>query len=271
MSEENGRGLALVTGASMGIGAAYAERLARRGYDPVLVARDGAKLTELAARIEAETGQRSEILPADLTDPAALAAIEARLRTDRRFTLLVNNAGIAVFGTMTAADPDAVARMIDLNVGALTRLTLAVLPGFVERKAGTIIQIASVVPLVPERFPGLYGSTKAFVLHFSQSLQAELAGTGVRVQAVLPGATATEIWDKGGTPLTSLPPDIVMPTGAMVDAALAGLDAGESVTIPSLSDMADWEAYAAARLKLAPNLSRSQPASRYLVAVTEAA
>ena len=112
----------------------------------------------------------------------------------------------------------------------------------------------------------MYGGTKAFVLAFSQSLRHELADKGVRVQVVLPGATATEFWSAAGTPLEHLPREMVMPAEEMVDAALAGLDAGEFATVPALPDVADWDAFEAARLALRPGLSRAVPASRYGIA-----
>jgi short-subunit dehydrogenase len=129
-------------------------------------------------------------------------------------------------------------RMIALNVEALTRLTYASMPSFVNRGAGTIINIASIVAIAPEILNGVYGGTKAFVLAFSQSLRQELADTGVKVQVVLPGATATDFWRKSGRPLEQLPQQIVMSAEDMVDAALAGLDQGEFVTIPALKDAA---------------------------------
>jgi short-subunit dehydrogenase len=153
--------------------------------------------------------------------------------------------------------------MISLNVRALTRLTYAAVPGFIARGGGTIINMASIVGIAPEILNGVYGGTKAFVLAFSLSLHKELAEQNIRVQAVLPGATATEFWDLAGVPVSNLPSAIVMKADAMVDAAFAGLDQGELVTIPSLPDIADWQAYEAARQKLMPNLSRSTPAMRY--------
>ena len=154
-------------------------------------------------------------------------------------------------------------RMIHLNVGVLTRLAYAAAPAFVARGRGTIINIASIVALAPELLNGVYGGSKAFVLAFSQSLQHELADKGVRVQAVLPGATATDFWDVAGTPVAHLPSDIVMPVHALVDAAMAGLAQGELVTIPSLPEQSDWTAFEQARKALAPKLSRSMPAARY--------
>lgn len=271
MADTKARGVALVTGASTGIGAVYARRLAARGYDLLLVARDLARLEALAAEITAATGRAVEVQRADLTDKADLAAVEARLRADPAFTLLVNNAGFTVRGAIESVDPERIQAMIDLNVVAVTRLALAAASGFVARGAGTIINIGSVVPFIPESFPGVYGSTKAFVLHFSQSLDVELRAKGVRVQAVLPGATATEIWDRAGIGLATLPPEIVMPVDAMVDAAFEGFDRGELVTIPALPDIADWEALETARLALAPNLSNREVAPRLRQAASAAA
>ena len=142
-------GTAVVTGASSGIGAVYADRLARRGYDLVLVARDAARLTALADRLARETGVRTEVLQADLTNPADRARVEQRLQSDASITLLLNNAGMAVSGTFLESDIDAVERMIALNVVAPTRLAAAVAKGFAARKAGTLINIASVLALVP--------------------------------------------------------------------------------------------------------------------------
>ena len=256
-------GTALITGASSGIGAVYADRLARRGYDLVLVARDGARLQTLAERLSREAGVYAEVLTADLTERADLARVQERLQRDAQINLLVNNAGMAVSGTLLDADLDAVERMIALNVVAPTRLAAAAARGFAARKAGTLINIASVLALVPEMFSGTYSGTKAYVLALSRSLQAELGSLGVRVQAVLPGATRTEIWDRAGTPIGHLPQNMLMDVDAMVDAALAGLDQGEAVTIPSLEAVHEWNALEDARRALGPFLSLRQPASRY--------
>ncbi len=259
-------GTAVVTGASSGIGAVYADRLARRGYDLVLVARDAARLTALAERLARETGVHTEVLQADLTNPADRARVEQRLQSDASITLLLNNAGMAVSGTFLESDINAVERMIALNVVAPTRLAAAVAKGFAARKAGTLINIASVLALVPEMFSGTYSGTKAYVLNLSKSLQAELGRHGVRVQAVLPGATRTEIWDRAGTPIAHLPQEMLMDVDTMVDAALAGLDQGEEVTIPSLEAVHEWTALEDARRALGPFLSLRDPARRYLAA-----
>jgi short-subunit dehydrogenase len=257
------RGTALITGASAGIGALYADRLARRGYDLKLVARTRERLDLLAQRLVEQTGRHVEVLVADLGDRAGLALVEQQLRTDERISLLVNNAGVGATAPLLESDVDAMTHMIELNVIALTRLAYAAAPGFVARRQGTIINIASIVGIAPEILNGVYGGTKAFVLAFSQSLQHELADTGIRIQAVVPGAIATDFWAAAGTPVEALPSQIVMQAEDLVDAALAGLDQGELFTIPSLPELEDWQAYEAARQKLLPNLSRQEVAARY--------
>ena len=256
-------GTALITGASSGIGAIYAERLARRGYDLVLVARSRERLQRLAQRLSEQSGRRVEVLVADLNDKADLARVEQLLRSDSRISLLVNNAGVGATAPLLDSDVEQMTRMIELNVTALTRLTYAAVPGFVARQGGTIINIASIVGIAPELLNGVYGGTKAFVLAFSQSLQHELKDSKLRIQVVLPGAIATDFWEGAGTPVDHLPGAIVMQAQDLVDAALAGLDQGEPITLPSLPEMADWQAYQAARQQLLPNLSRQVPAPRY--------
>jgi short-subunit dehydrogenase len=259
-------GKALITGASSGIGAVYADRLAARGYDLILVARNREHLNGLADRITTRTGRSVEVLVADLNEPAELAAVEEKLKQDASVTLLVNNAGIGTHTPLLASDVGQMTRMIELNVIALTRLTYAVVPGYVARGRGAIVNIASIVAISPETLNGVYGGSKAFVLAFSQSLQHELADKGVQVQAVLPGATATEFWAKGGLPVENLPPSIVMSAEDLVDAALLGFDRKESVTIPSLHSVEDWDRYEADRRVMAAHLSNSAPAHRYLAA-----
>ena len=257
------KGTALITGASSGIGAVYADRLAKRGYDLILVARNQGRLDSLAKRLRTETSRSVETIAADLNDKADLAKIAATLQTNAGITLLVNNAGVGAAAPLLSSDIEKMDEMIRLNVGALTRLSYAAAPGFVARGGGTIINIASIVAISPETLNGVYGGSKAFVLAFSQSLQHELAAKGVRVQAVLPGATATEFWDVAGLPVHNLPAAIVMSAANLVDAALAGLDQGETVTIPSLPDKAEWDAFDAARRTMSGKISSSVPASRY--------
>ena len=262
MSQLN-KGIAVITGASSGIGAVYADRLARRGHDLLLIARRHDRLQQLAAEIAGRTGRKVEVLAADLGAPADLARVERVLRDDPRITVLVNNAGVAAVTPLLDANVDDMSRMIALNVDALMRLTYAVVPAFVRRGLGTIINIASIVAVAPELLNGVYGGTKAFVLAFSQSLRKELADKGVRVQVVLPGATATDLWSIAGRPVEQLPKEIVMSVDDLVDAALAGLDQGEFVTLPALPQVEQWDAYEGARQALMPNLSRATPADRY--------
>jgi short-subunit dehydrogenase len=254
-------GAALITGASSGIGATYADRLAQRGYDLVLVARDQARMQETARRLRDQTGVAIDIMPADLTDAADLRAIEARLRQDSRIGLLVNNAGAAGQAGFAEPDLDALDSLIRLNVTAVTRLAGAVVPRFLAAAGGAIVNISSVLAVAPEVFPGIYPATKAFVLTFSQALQGELGGRGVYVQAVLPAATRTEIWERSGRDIATIPG--VMDVGELVDAALVGFDRREAITIPSLPDFAQWEAFSAARHAMLPNFRQVHAAERY--------
>ena len=252
----------LLTGASDGIGAVYADRLAKRGHDLILVARRADKLAALADQLRGDTGVAVDVIAADLANPDDLARIEARLRDDDAVTGLINNAGIAGETTLVDADPAYLTGMIDLNILAVTRLSAAIAPRLAAKGAGTLVNITSITALMPGGFTAVYPASKAYVLAFTEALQVELGSKGVRVQAVLPGITRTPIW--GEAQLANIPADMVMDVGDMVDAALTGLDNGEVITIPALPDQADYDAYIAARDALRPNLSRSQPAARYL-------
>lgn len=263
MNSVQSQGTALVTGASSGIGAVYAQRLASRGFDLLLVARDQQRLEEAASKLRDAHGVQVEVLKADLTQKDDVLKLEQRLRSDSSISLLLNNAGVAADGLLANADTDQLERMIQLNVTAVTRLASAAAASFAKAGRGTIINIASVVALFPERFNATYSASKAYVLSLTQSLNAELEGTGVKVQAVLPGVTRTEIWERSGIDASQIPAEMVMEATEMVDAALSGLDQGELVTIPSLPDASDWEAFVVARHVMAPNLSKSQAAARY--------
>lgn len=251
----------LITGASTGIGAAYAERFARRGHDLVLVARDAARMEALSARLRQETGVAIKIIEADLTQPAELARVEARLREDAHIGILVNNAGTAIGGSFIEQGTDDVARLVALNTTALLRLASAIAPRLAKAGEGAIVNIGSVVGLAPEFGMTVYGATKAFVLFLSQGLSIELGPKGVYVQAVLPAVTRTEIWERAGADVNTL--SNVMEVGDLVDAALVGFDQREPVTIPPLPDAGQWDALQGARQAMLPNFGNAHPAERY--------
>jgi len=255
----------LITGASTGIGATYADRFARRGHDLVLVARDRNRMEALAGRLKQETGVAIDIIQADLTQAAELAVVEARLRDDARVGILVNNAGTALGGSFIEQSTDDVTRLVALNTTALLRLASAVAPRFAQAGEGAIINIGSVVGLAPEFGMTVYGATKAFVLFLSQGLSFELGPKGVYVQAVLPAATRTEIWEHAGADVNTMTG--VMEVDELVDAALVGFDRRETVTIPPLPDVEQWNAYQSARQAMLPNTSQNHAAERYRTTV----
>ncbi|MCR5857471.1 SDR family oxidoreductase [Mesorhizobium sp. J428] len=259
-------GLAVVTGASTGIGAIYADRLAKRGYDLLLVARDKARLEALSQRLNAETGRKVDVAIVDLTDPAQLTALAARIEDEPDLTLLVNNAGMSADGNLLTGSSEEWARVIALNVTAPTLLSGAAGRALVKRGKGAIVNLASVVALAPESFEGVYSGTKAYILNLSIALARDLGKSCARVQAVLPGVTRTEIWERSGKDLNAFPSDWVMEAGDLVDAALVGFDAGETITIPPLADEDAFEAAQAARVALLPGLSRAEVAPRYRTA-----
>lgn len=251
----------LITGASSGIGATYAERFARRGHDLVLVARDKARLNALAARLRQNSGVAVDVLQADLTQPADLASVETRLTGDSSIGILINNAGMAQSGSFVQQTAEGIDRLIALNTTALTRLAAAVAPRFAQSGTGAIVNIGSVVGFAPEMGMSIYGATKAFVLFLSQGLHLELSPQGVYVQAVLPAATRTEIWERAGMDVNTLPE--VMEVGELVDAALVGFDRRELVTIPPLSDAARWDSLESARQGVFAGLHQAHAAERY--------
>jgi short-subunit dehydrogenase len=264
MSTPSPKGVALITGASAGIGAIYADRLAKRGHDLILVARNEQRLNTTAERLRAETGVQVTPLPADLNDKAGLAKIEAVLRDDPSIAMLVNNAGVGSVASILQADVDKMEAMIDLNITALTRLTYAAAPAFVARGKGIIINISSVVGIAVENLNGVYSASKSYVLSFGHSLQKDLVEKGVRIQTVLPGATATEFWDVAGY-APQKTSEITMRAEDLVDAALAGLDAGELVTIPGLHETQAWTRWEQERRAMAPKFRNPKPAPRYHV------
>jgi short-subunit dehydrogenase len=260
-NKEHTMSTALITGASSGIGAIYADRLARRGFDLVLVARNEDRLEKVAATLRAETGRSIATEIADLGAHQDVQRIEHLVASNDDISILVNNAGVGSTSALVDSDVEDMERMIAVNVTALTRLTYAFVPAAVRRGEGTVINIGSVVGIAPEFLNGVYGATKAYVLALTQSLHSELADSGVQVQAVLPNATATGFWSAAGSPLGD--PSAVMSAEDLVDAALIDLDQHEPVSIPPLHDEDQWKSYDAARDVLKAHFGASTPAPRY--------
>lgn len=252
---------ALITGASSGIGTVYARRLAARNHDLVLVARATDRLNTLADELRTAHGVTIEVITADLTDTAQLNFVAERLRADPPIDILVNNAGAGLSGGFADANPVALENLLRLNSLAPTLLTTAVLGGMLKRGHGSIVNIASALALLPEYAHGIYAATKSYVLTMSQSLNAEVGQQGIYVQAVLPAATRTEIYERSGGDISKVPD--VMEVDDLVDAALIGFDRKELVTLPPVPDASDWDAFEQARMVLARGFMNAKPAERY--------
>jgi len=236
------RPLAFITGASVGLGKAFAERLAQDGYDLALVARDGAKLEQLAGRLQTQHGIQAEVIVADLSRSAALPALEGRLRDSEALELLINNAGFGGYMPFVELDPDKAEELINVQVLTVTRLTRAALPGMLRRGHGSVINVSSRLafsgPVTGERLPkrATYAGTKAFINTFTQVLSHELEGTGVRVQALCPGVVRTEFHLRAGADPDRFPAEIVARPEDVVQASLAGLRLGEVICLPGMED-----------------------------------
>ncbi len=223
---------ALVTGASAGIGAAYAERLAREQYDLVVVARSRDRLDALAKRLVDSRAIEVEVLAADLTRADQLSIVEERLASDPTFDLLVNNAGFGTFGPFAELDVAHEEEEIRLNVIALMRLTRAVLPGMLKRGQGAVINVSSMAGLAPLPLNATYGATKAFVNSFTEAIHEEIAGSGVKLQVLQPGFTRTEFQERAGISSSSVPDFAWMDASAVVDASIEALRRGDLVCVP---------------------------------------
>lgn len=226
------RRLAVVTGASAGIGQAFAERLAREAWDLVLVARRRDRLDELAAQLRAAHARRVEVLVADLTAPEGLRAVEARIAEEPTLELLVNNAGFGTSGPFAELDRDGEEQELRLNVVALLRLTHAALEGFRARGHGSVVNVSSLAGFQPAPYNATYAASKAFVNSFTQAISEELRGTGIRVQLLCPGFTRTEFQDVAGVSKGEIPDFAWMEPEAVVAASLGGLRRGELIVIP---------------------------------------
>jgi len=254
---------AFITGASSGIGAIYAERLAARGYNLILAARREDRLQALADQLQARYAIQASILKADLSEEHGIAAVEQRLQQDPAIDLFINNAGTAKLAGFLASTPREHQAIHTLNTTALLRLSYAALAAFTPRRRGTLINIASILALHTLPGSAVYSASKAWVLSFTRGLQEEFADSGVRIQAVLPAATATDLWPTSGVALDALPSGTVMTTEDLVDAALRGLEMGEQVTLPPVHDLGLWETFEQSRVALFTSARTGQPAPRY--------
>jgi len=227
-----------VTGASAGIGAAFAERLAREQYELILVARNRERLEERARQLREDAGAMVEVLAADLTQPAGLLEAERKLAAEGGVEMLVNSAGFGTVGCFDVIDIDREEEEIRLNVVALVRLTRAALPPMLARRSGTIINVSSIAAFVPSRYTATYCATKAYVNSFTEALYEELRGTNVRVQALCPGFTRTEFEGRAGVDTTRIPQLAWTAPEAVVEASLAALRSGNPVCVPGLANRA---------------------------------
>lgn len=254
---------ALVTGASAGIGLSYAEHLARTGCALVLVARRRDRLETLATRLREAYGVEVEVLVADLVDPADVARVAERLGIEPGIDLLVNNAGYGVSGQVGGLDPAALAQMIQVNVVALAQLSHAAMKRMRVAGRGRIVNVGSSTVFAPLAGNAGYGSTKNFVTAFTRAMQVEAEGSGVEIQLLVPGITATEFHDVAGRDLTNFPPEMVMQVDDLVVASLRALEMGEAVCIPSHPDTTLWANYVEAEAACWADASHDKPAPRY--------
>lgn len=263
MTGKNKMGTAVVTGASSGLGEVFAERLAKRGYDLKLIARRKDKLDVLAEKLESKYGIKVTNLVADLGLDTDLEKVAEELRNDKSITLLINNAGTSTLTSVTKTSVMKQKEMVNVNITALMLLSNAILPQFLEKNEGTLINIASVLGFYSLPISAVYSGTKGFVIQYTKGLQEEVKGTNIHIQLVNPATTATELWEVGGVPLSALEQSTIMTSENCVDAILSGLDKGELITHPSVNDQNLIDVYEEARIKLLQGSQSGQPAERY--------
>lgn len=254
---------ALITGASSGIGRSFAEQLAARGYDLVLVARREARLREIGNGLSTAHDIAVEVLAADLESDEGATSVERRIAAGAPLDLVINNAGFATRAPTAQLDYAATEKMLRVNIFALVRLSGAAMSRMTAEGKGGIINVASGTVFIQMPGNAGYGSSKNFVLAFTRHMAAEATGSGVYVQLLIPGVVATEFHGVAGADVNRFPPSMVMQPDDLVASSLKGLDLGELVCIPSLPDVRDWETYVQAEQKLMGNVSRDHIAERY--------
>jgi short-subunit dehydrogenase len=254
---------AIVTGASTGIGAVYARKLAERGYDLITVARNAERLNVNANRIREETGREVEVIVVDLSKSLEVLKLADRIAEDPTVGFVVNNAGISPQGGLLNSSSAELEDLIAVNITAPTLLSIAAAKAFAQRGGGAVVNISSVTAFVPEMFDGAYSGSKNYLINLTVSLAGSIQNAGVRFQAVLPGPTDTEMWARGGVPETMIPRSMIMSAEDLVGAALVGFDQGEILTLPTVADESVWAAYEAARAGLRSSLAAGKPAPRY--------
>ena len=229
------RPLAVVTGASAGIGRVFCERLAARGHDLVVVARDGNRLEALRRELEARYGISVEVFPANLSIDTDVSLLAARVNQSPRLALLVNNAGFGTRGSLADASPARQEAMLQLHTMAPMRLTQAALPVLLSNRSGGIVNVSSVASFLFSALNVNYCATKAYLTTFSEGLAAELAGTGVRVQALCPGFTRSEFHQRMQADTGNIPSWMWMSADKVVAASLDALERGWPVVcVPGL-------------------------------------
>lgn len=265
MNTKNSKEAVLITGASSGLGKVFAEKFAERGYNLVLVARREERLENLATELSHTFGNEVKSIVADLGSETGLKKVEDYLENDDSISILINNAGTSTIAPLAQTSISKQREMIDVNIIALMRLSNAILPQFINRKKGNLINIASILGYHALSGSAIYSGTKAFVVQYTRGLQEELKDTDIVVQLVCPATTATEIWDVSGIGLSALDKSTIMTADNCVEAAIAGLEKRELITFPSIDDEQVINDYETARMNLLKHSQSGKPASRYQI------
>lgn len=258
------RQTAVITGASSGIGLAYAQFLSRRGYDLILVARRKERLEQLAFTLEEHSKSIVTTMSADLASEEDLRRVQSVFHERKDISILVNNAGVGALGPTSKVEISSVENLVKVNVLALTTLSLAALAAFKSRGDGLLVNIASVIALGPSATAAAYSGSKAYVMNFSRSLEQEYAETSITVQTIFPGPIKSEFWAASGVSTPGFPEELFMTAETLVETAMRAVDLKEKVTFPNLPDLASWTEFEGARKKFYKSvLATGKPAARY--------